>query len=124
MLIGCFSGAAWLFAQDLGILSVCYAWVVGYPILIVVLCRLSTQVVPLSLFAYLRNLAAPLCGILSAGVATWGAKMAVSTMNLPALSLVTMIVASLAATAAYSKWVLGVSLKDLVPQAEDEQTES
>ena len=59
LLVGAFTGTIWFFGDEIGFMSVCYAWVFSYPVLILFLWLFAKSIIPLPLLKYLSLLAHP-----------------------------------------------------------------
>ena len=101
---------------ELGILSVCYAWLFAYPLFLCGHLLLSRRFVGLAPFAYLRALAAALGSVVPMALAAFAAKRLLASVQLPALTLGVLALVVLAFHAGYLRWVLKVRWRELVPR--------
>lgn len=107
------SGLTWL--PTMGVLSVCWAWLIAYPVLLQLSMTLTRRITPLTWRDYMRAIAPGIGGTavmvlaMSAtqplGVRSWG--------HLP--SLIVTLVAGVASYGAYLRLTLGIRLRDLAP---------
>ncbi|MBN1944319.1 MAG: lipopolysaccharide biosynthesis protein [Bradymonadales bacterium] len=105
-----------LFGDSWGILAVCYAWLVSYPLLLAFQIYLARRVVPLDLGQYLRS-QLPVFGGLGLVALLFWALSPLDRLGLGHLPyLLISAAAGLALYAAYLRIVLGIRLKDALPR--------
>jgi O-antigen/teichoic acid export membrane protein len=104
-----------LFPQ-LGVLSVCYAWVLVYPMLLLVHLTVIRKLIGLSHAPYLRALAAGFGPVVPIVVGLFGLQRWVEARDLGVLELPLFVLAGLSIFWAYLRWVLSVRFRDLLPK--------
>jgi teichuronic acid exporter len=104
------------FFPELGVLSVCYAWVVVYPLLLLGHLIVIRRLIALEAGPYLRAFAAGLgpvvpmvLGLLLLGELTRG-------VDLGVLSLASSVGVGLLIYWAYLRWVLGLRFREILPK--------
>jgi len=101
---------------ELGVLSVCYAWVLVYPLLLLVHLTVIRRLIGLAHAPYLRALAAGFGPVVPIVVGLFGLQRLVVGRDLGLLELPLLVLAGLAIFWAYLRWVLMVRFRDLVPK--------
>jgi O-antigen/teichoic acid export membrane protein len=104
-----------LFPQ-LGVLSVCYAWVLVYPMLLLVHLTVIRRLIGLNHAPYLRALAAGFGPVVPIVVGLFALQRLVAGRDLGVLELPLFVLAGLALFWAYLRWVLSVRFRDLLPK--------
>jgi len=101
---------------ELGVMSVCYAWLLVYPLFLIGHLLVARRLIALEAAPYLRAFAAGLGPALPMGVALWLWGRVSGRLALGVLELVSFIVLGLGVYWAYLRWVLGVRFRELVPK--------
>lgn len=115
VLVGTFFGALWFFKETLGILSVSYAWLAVYPILIFFLWIFARMAIPLGMGRYLTSFLHPLAATAIAAAAC--APIFYFSDDLPDSAILKVVAYAgtiLAVTLGYMKLVLRTRFKDML----------
>ena len=112
-----FGGAAYLFADTLGLMAIAYAWVFAYPLLLLLLRLFARLTIPLDFWGYLQNLLPASLGLLLTG----GALFLLDHLLLPKISsselqLALLAVLTLGSSLFYLHFVLKLSLREVLPK--------
>lgn len=104
------------FFPELGVMSVCYAWLLVYPLFLVGHLEVARRLFALAAKPYLRAFAAGLGPVppMALGLWLWGRV----SQRLPqgVLELVSFVVLGLAIYWVYLRWVLGVRFREILPK--------
>jgi O-antigen/teichoic acid export membrane protein len=106
---------------ELGVLSVCYAWVLVYPMLLVGHLVVIRKLIGLQPVPYVRALLAGLAPVPAMAVGLFVLGRFTQGVSLPLLELALFIVLALAIYWAYLHWVLGVRFKEILPKRSSAQ---
>lgn len=101
---------------ELGLLSVCFAWLFAYPLLLGWHLVLIHRSIALSPVTYLRSLASGLAPALPLALGQWGASQLATWLGLGPSTLLLLLVAALVIHSGYLRWVLKVRWRDLLPK--------
>lgn len=101
---------------ELGMLSVCYAWLLAYPILLGWHLTLIRRIMPLDPLKYLRFLASGLAPAPVIFLGLWLMRRLLSWAELGWMALGVFAVAAVLIFSGYLRWVLKVRWRDLVPR--------
>lgn len=104
------------FFPELGVLSVCYAWVVVYPLLLIGHLVVIRSLIGLAAAPYVRALAAGLGPVLPMALGLFLLGRFTHTMPARLLELGSFIAVGLVIYWAYLRWVLGVRFRELLPK--------
>jgi O-antigen/teichoic acid export membrane protein len=102
------------FFPELGVMSVCYAWLFVYPLFLVGHLQVARRLIGLEAAPYLRALGAGLGPALpmALGLAAWGRV----SPGLGVFELVSFVLLGLVIYWGYLRWVLGVRFREILPK--------
>ena len=107
-------GLTWF--PELGVLSVCYAWLLIYPVFLLVHLLVIRSMIGLAQAPYFRALAAGFGPVLPMAAGLYLLSRLTRGHDLGLFALPLVVVVGLAIFWAYVRWVLAVRLSDLVPK--------
>jgi len=101
---------------ELGVMSVCYAWLLVYPLFLLGHLLVARRLIGLEAAPYMRALATGLGPALPMGLALSLWALVSERMGLGGLELVSFIVLGLGVYWGYLRWVLGVRFREIMPK--------
>jgi O-antigen/teichoic acid export membrane protein len=101
---------------ELGVLSVCYAWVLVYPMLLVGHLVVIRKLIGLQAVPYARALLAGLGPVPAMALGLFVLGRFTQGVSIPLLELALFVVVALSIYWAYLRWVLGVRFKEILPK--------
>lgn len=113
------TGSFWLGLRmfpELGVLSVCFAWLLAYPLILGWHLLLSHRIIALEPVRYLRFLASGLAPAPVIFVALWLTRRLLGWAGLEWMALGVFVVTALLIYSGYLRWVLKVRWRDLLPK--------
>jgi O-antigen/teichoic acid export membrane protein len=113
------TGSFWIgleFFPELGVMSVCYAWLLVYPLFLIGHLQVARRLIGLEAAPYLRAFAAGLGPALPMALGLWLWGSLSQPLGLGALRLVSFVLLGLAIYWGYLRWVLGVRFREILPK--------
>lgn len=104
------------FFPELGVMSVCYAWLLVYPLFLIGHLQVARRLIALEAAPYLRAFAAGLGPALPMALGLWLWGSLSQGLPLGALRLVSFVLLGLAIYWGYLRWVLGVRFREILPK--------
>jgi O-antigen/teichoic acid export membrane protein len=104
------------FFPELGVMSVCYAWLLVYPLFLIGHLEVARRLIALEAAPYLRAFAAGLGPALPMTVGLWAWRRVSHGLGLGVLELASFILLGLAIYWGYLRWVLGVRFGEILPK--------
>lgn len=104
------------FFPQLGVMSVCYAWLLVYPLFLIGHLQVARRLIAFKAAPYLRAFAAGLGPALPMALGLWLWGRLSQPLPLGALRLVSFVLLGLAIYWGYLRWVLGVRFREILPK--------
>jgi len=104
------------FFPELGVMSVCYAWLFVYPLFLLGHLLVARRLIALEAAPYLRAFAAGLGPVLPMALGLWLWARVSERIALGVFDLASSVVLGLAIYWGYLRWVLGVRFREILPK--------